>query len=595
MRRLFGASLAALLVSWSGSALATCPTTLSDCQSGNLKNLSVGGAISYGGAFPVGGLKADATSSDDVALSAAVEACAAKGGAIRLPPGRIKLTGAATISLRNCSLEGAGVPLSGSGWGTTILLTSTTVKPFIIGSNVRIKGVNFFWPGQTGAVAYPPLFSDAAGGARQEQVYIDNVTIANAYDGFVQIAGSTWANWFISNSSMYAVHELFNVASTPDAWRLSDVHFTHGAWASTVGYPTVAAYLNAANASNTIWHVPTDSVVTIAMSNVTAFSWRYGFKVDGGADPATRGRFINSMINVDWDGVATWLDMSNGIGGCADATTFNGSGGTSFRPVFATDGSVTGTGTAPVFKFGAGASDCHGPTIGPMALSSPVQGSFLESAGTGFVVNHVQTPYGNANDGTDYYGVLVSANVAGTSVQIRNSTFGGKATAKHHGITIGAALNGTDITGNLISTGNEGISLVLGSNTAKVTNNTILSTFGTSSFVTSGTGTLLWSGNILDKPGAATPTLSNCGTGATITGVLSGEINVGSTNPTSSCEMTLAWAPYRGASCRFQGRAAAALDVFRTTVGGLAMFTIATVGAVDMHNLQIWYSCSGNE
>lgn len=55
-------------------------------------------------------LAADGVTSDDVALAKAAEACNTAGSGLVLPPGRIRLTGAATIVLNHCAMMGVGAP-----------------------------------------------------------------------------------------------------------------------------------------------------------------------------------------------------------------------------------------------------------------------------------------------------------------------------------------------------------------------------------------------------------------------------------------------------------------------------------------------------
>ncbi len=141
MRRLILAVI--FWVVMAAGAHAACPGVMADCP--NPPNTKAEIA-------PIG-IKADGVTSDDVALKAVVDQCAANGGRLKLRAGRILLPGAATITLNNCYLEGTGIPAGKDATvpsqGTMILLTSTTVKPFVIGSDWAISGINFFWPNQT--------------------------------------------------------------------------------------------------------------------------------------------------------------------------------------------------------------------------------------------------------------------------------------------------------------------------------------------------------------------------------------------------------------------------------------------------------------
>src|ERR1035437_9153833 len=184
-----------------------------------------GNVAFYASAF---GVKADGITSDDVAMAAAVDATAAAGAAILfLPVGSILLTGAATINLRKCHMVGAGVqvgdPISGGISGTTFLLTSTSVKPFNIGSEWAISGCNFFWPNQLyGVTFYPPLLSPTTEITSTANWYMDHCVIVNAYDGIVAAGGA----FEITDSYIYACRDAFRIANIGDSFRINGVHFT---------------------------------------------------------------------------------------------------------------------------------------------------------------------------------------------------------------------------------------------------------------------------------------------------------------------------------------------------------------------------------
>jgi hypothetical protein len=154
-------------------AQASCPTTLTDCPSVNAKDGNFGGKITAPGISWLAavdyGVKADAVidattgalisgSSDDVALKAAIDDCAAKHTVLVLPPRPMLLdgSGSTTTLIRNCIILGTG-PAGGiysePKLGSILLLTSTTVKPFYIRSDWVMQGVTFYHPNQVGAGA----------------------------------------------------------------------------------------------------------------------------------------------------------------------------------------------------------------------------------------------------------------------------------------------------------------------------------------------------------------------------------------------------------------------------------------------------------
>ena len=137
-------------------------------------------------------LAADGVTSDDSALAKAAEACNAAGSRLVLPPGRILLTGAATIVLNHCAMVGVGAPAGDKtgDYGTTILLTSETVPPFRLEKGFQVSGINFYWPNQkTGKTPYPPLFTDGGTDKFFHHGVISNIVIVNAYDGMTTTPG----------------------------------------------------------------------------------------------------------------------------------------------------------------------------------------------------------------------------------------------------------------------------------------------------------------------------------------------------------------------------------------------------------------------
>src|ERR1035438_4278863 len=150
-------------------------------------------------------LAADGISSDDVALAAAAAACGAAGTKLILPAGQILLTGAATVTLDHCAMVGVGAPAgdNSGNYGTTILLTSEAVPPFILETGWQVSGINFYWPNQTtGKTPYPPLFSDGGKGKGFNHGVISNIVIVNAYDGMTTTPAGGSGDVKISNSDL---------------------------------------------------------------------------------------------------------------------------------------------------------------------------------------------------------------------------------------------------------------------------------------------------------------------------------------------------------------------------------------------------------
>lgn len=558
--------------------------------------------------FPMANLVADGVTSDDVALKAAVAVCSSTGGWLFLPAGKIALTGAAgTINPSNCKIIGTGFPGGTVGapfsWGTTFIITNTTTPVFTGGalsnntggSGFSMEGFGAYWPNQTGNTVYPPFFTDL-GNAQVNGAYIHNIQLINCYQCFLQAANSDWWNWAISDSSIYGVLDGFNVYSTCESWRMSNVHFTAGLWtlafASGSTSPTYAVngYINIADAQNAMIHVPHTSAcgVTVVATNITSFAWRYAVLVDDG------GRFINSPFSGSLDGVGTFLKL-NGTG-TAQGSTFSGSGWVSCVEHFPTSGIDTfgcspGASSAPAaFDLGVGGA----PII--KSYQGGGQGSFITSGGAGMVIEGADVSFGNHNNGTfdttDYYCAHTTANTGGTGLVAQNMhcSPAGTTGTKMHGIVADAALNLFTVQGLDISNANEAVSTPTGG-TITLTGITARTTTGSVSMVLPGTGEVLYHGNNVDKPAKATLTAGCGGAGSSVTGGIRGSFTPDNTSA-NTCDLTLPWVPYGGTgNCSFFPRQASALNAFRSAT---KTWTVTIVsGTATFGSIPISFDCSG--
>lgn len=523
------------------------------------------------------GVVVDGVTSADVKLAAAAAACGVYGTKLNIPAGQMVMNGtsSASVTVANCAL-------SGVGRGTSVRLTSTTVKPFILGSKFAVTGMEFYYPNQTGAVVYQPLFSDD-GVNGVNQGYINDVTIINAYAGLVATPTIDWSNLTISDSWIYAVNDSIRQNATGDSWRISNVHWTHGPWATIVGYPTVAAYLNAADQTNTILHITSGAGVTMAIDNSTAFAWRYGIKVDSG------GKFINSKVDVVWDGVMTHIDTS--AGGCMGSTIFSGTGLASYVPVFSSSGAVSARAQSnPMFNLGANAGSCAGPVL-TNVFPTTVFGSFLVSAGQNADISNSTLLFGRRNDGTDYYAVHVTANGGGTGIYVKGSKIQPDASTgltKMHGVVADVAMNIFTVKDNDFLNVNEVASLVLVGGGNQLIGNTARQTAGTVDLIYTGTGPLQWGNNLFDKPPVAT--ITGGGAGATVSGTLSGVIQIGSTNPTTMVTLTLPF-PTPTDACTFTSSQVA--FIYGGHPSSPAAYTLTA--SADIHGTQVYFLCSGQQ
>ncbi len=445
-------------------------------------------------------LAADGVTSDDLALAAAARACNAAGTKLVLPAGQILLTGAATITLDHCAMVGAGDPAGDrtGPYGTTILLTSTDVKPFILETGWQVSGINFYWPNQTtGKTLYPPLFSDGGKGHGFDHGVIDNIVIVNAYDGMTTTPGGGSGNVKISNSTMWAYHHLFNLTNTGDSWALSNNRFTPGPLLNICSFSSECeAAINEANHVNALFHITAGGTVTLVVHSTETFSWRYGILIDSGALLGA------SIFNVAWDGMGTLIDSSSG-GFYAFQNNFTGSMSECGIVVFG----GTSTGSTPCFNLGPGS----GLFIYDFRTDGS-RGSWVVGAGGNTVVidNVHLANIGTANDGRNYF--IVSFAAPTNSLTVRNSTFGGLPSNSHvHGINIGTNTMGNTIIQNCVFN-------FMNSSITGVTNNQVMLT-GSTSFNTNpggrsvdlrGTGNMVYVGNFWDvAPKALLPIVSN--------------------------------------------------------------------------------------
>ena len=547
MRRLILA--AALWPLMNIAAHAACPAVLTDCPNLNANDIHYGGTLtgpggpgsgggSGGGSSPAGwlnaadyGLKADGTTSDDMALKAAVDSCAAAGTRLILPPGRILLTGTATISLRNCAVAGVGI-MAGESSGTMILLTSTSVKPFEIGDNWSFSGTNFFWPQQTtGTQVYPPLFSPAGAETSGTQGWsIDHCVVVNAYDGIVTGGG----RFLISDVFIYAVHDALRVSNIGDSFVIHGVHFTPGPWFSLTGN-AAADLMPVVTQNNAMFHVT--GTVNMTAVGIASFAWRYGLKIDPGGQVG--------ISEFDWslDSVGTVIDA--GSGGTYASQNIAMRGAASCKKVDFSNPSNTGN--APCFNLGTNAN------LVLNGWSGDASGDFIRTAGANVLIDRAYVDIGAAKDGGDYYGVHATGSTGGTTISIQNSNISGQQTAHEHGVKTDAAVARFLLRDSSFVYMNDEVNVIPGPTTI-ISGNWSSYTLSAASInaaaLASSGYSVTYLNNLFEKPPAASVTA--CGTGPQVFGTFSGFIEIG-TGTVNSCQLHLPWSPtgVGGGNCVF--------------------------------------------
>lgn len=566
---------------------------------GSCTDTTAGDGNSWYAVWPGGGMdirewgvKADGASSDDVAFAAAAKACTAKTGKI-LVPQNTTLTGAATVYLNDCLLAGEGpafVVANGSPVRPpSIKLLSTTTAPFIVGGpgatsggNLHFQDLLFYWPNQTtGSVVYPPLLqNDGTHGFGL--VNFHNVGVANAYD-FIAISGNNSGNVNISDSQIYAVHDLIKASGSGDFWNWSNNILNPGLWYNYTNFALTAAYQTAAK-NNTVLHLTAVGVgpdMNIEAVNQSLFAWHWLVKQDDGSS-------INlSRFDINADNVSVYWDASAlTSGNTPHGSTLNISCPYSCN---AGDGAQGITYTTPVFDMGSQLSNTLNLT--DFKFSSGRPGDIIDSGKSDVTVraSNLQVK----SDGVGDYYIMNNNNTAGGHIIFLNNTLGGDNTIKTHGIFKGSgAAVELQVVGNSFGTLNDHLNVTLDDGVDMFESNVIGSTVGTTPIIASGTGPFYFGGNFFDKRLGVVPVLSTCGTNPTLqggSGMLAGVIFPGTGSPTA-CTMTQ---PFNlgGGACVFAPNGGT--KALTAAVGGSP--SVWTIQATDGSALPaIFYNCAGS-
>ena len=518
------------------------------------------------------GVVADGVTSDDAAVKSAMAACSGAGTTLWFPPGKILLNGSAgTIPVSNCSFRGSDIAAgstSTQSLGTTFYLTSTSVPPFTCGSNVTMKGVNFYHPNQTGAVVYPPIITDDGTNGCLKWV-IDNVVIVDAYDGIKQTSVAGWGDWKFTNFEGFAAHDLFSLSTTGDGFLFSNVRILPGAWLQMGGATTA---VGTAASTQKVFHITPGSTVSINTSNMVVVGARYGFYVDSGAQSS------ESQINATWDAVGTIVDTSAG-GNWPAGNQVTGLAAQCAIP--STTWGNPNTGNAPCFNMG---------TTGALNLtdftSAGSQGSFVVTAGASVSLRNVSNGIiGSVTDGGDYSQILVTG-VLHPVLTVLGSSFGGNVSATNnqrdhvHGITATAsAPSSIVVENNSFLNHTDEINSILGtSGITIVETNWSQGTRGAASVILTGSGPVQFANNNFTKPPVST-IASGFGAAPFITSgkqYTTFSVNVGTGGTASSGQITIPFGQVNGYICSATEQTSA--DSFVTVA------TITTGNTVTLTN-----------
>lgn len=607
-------------------AHAACPGTSSNCPSPTYNNLTVGGVATFNGSLtgsglttlftspgPIGSVTPNAgtfttltttgqtqfgavkwiyaalpafPAAADTALAAAITQCSALGTKLVIPQGIYVLDGSHAPSiLNNCSIEGSGVPGTGFGFsspGTLIELTSTSVSPFKLGTTCEIRGVNFFWPTQTGSTVYPPLFSDV-GVSQVGPCVFDNVNVVNAYDIFTQTSAAL-GGLRMTNSTLYAVHHGFTLKALGDGFALANNRYSPAMWLLFGGNPSAVGH---AAQNNKAFDIQAGGAVNINAANEVFVGWQYGIYLESGA------LWAESQVNATWDTVGTIVDSTSG-GTYAAGNVLTGQ-----NAGCALSGNTWGIG------INGGQQPCFNMGSAPfqeLALvgfqSNGTQGDFIATAGAAVtMLDSSSLNIGGilavSPGAGDFYQVRVTS--SGTpEIRIQNNRFAGTPANAHiHGIgVIGSGIpNSLLVQNNTFSHHQEAITGNFPAGT-NISGNNSSDTNGSVSMVETNSNPIMSYGNYWDKQ--PLPTVSSCGSGAVSAAgnTPNGGFITTGTGSVLSCTVTMPLPLY--SKCLFQP--ASAISVGATPSGVPAAWTLTFyLGATPQssESMNVFYSCPG--
>lgn len=222
-----------------------------------------------------------------------------------------------------------------------------------------------------------------------------------------------------------------------------------------------------------------------------------------------------------------------------------------------------------------------------------MNGSFIVTAGANvFLRNSHVEGVGAIADGGDYYGINVTGVTTGTGIYVENTRFTGQpSSTKVHGITVNAGLVPAALTvqNSQFLYFNDEITTIAAPATV-ITGNSSTSTQGASSVSFTGTNGVTWAANQFDKP--PTAQISSCGSGASVTGAFAGNIQIGTTTPTTSCTLALPFNRVGNTgACTFFVSANVILSGGPTGIP--PVWVLAS--SADMHGAQIYFDCPGQQ
>jgi len=183
---------------------------------------------------------ADGTTDATGSIQKMLDAQAATGGEVRLPPGIFLINGSLEIPV-GVALCGSWIaPHHGSTWqkGTTLLITGgrgSEDAPAAIRmrGNAAVEGLTMLWPEQLAAHIAPYPWAIHGMGDHDT---IENVTLVNAYQG-IKVGEPQGSLHLIRNVFGCVLRRGVLVDDTTDIGRIENVHFNPHYWGGS-GHPS---------------------------------------------------------------------------------------------------------------------------------------------------------------------------------------------------------------------------------------------------------------------------------------------------------------------------------------------------------------------
>jgi hypothetical protein len=274
-------------------------------------------------------IPSDGVTDATTALQQNLDALAAKGGELLLPPGQYLIQGSLKVPSA-VTLGGSWTaPHHGSEWkkGTTLLITGgrdqeTGQATIQLSPDAALEGLTLLWPEETWSDIRPYPWAIAGLG---QHITVQNVTLVNAYQGID--VGQNGSLHLIRNVYGLALRRGILVDQTTDIGRIENVHFNPHYWLAS-GHPSATAPATIPTAPGEKPPKPFDTVSKFLTTHLDAFifarsDWEYvtntfvwgaahGYLFIKSDQGACNGQFLG--IGADFCQVCVQIDSIQEVG-----------------------------------------------------------------------------------------------------------------------------------------------------------------------------------------------------------------------------------------------------------------------------------------